>query len=324
MFDIEKEDLLKHSSNFYFFNVVTTEYDTESKCPTWLKFLDEIMLGREELIKLIQDIFGYCLVPGNWLETAVLLKGEGENGKSVLLEVLRSLLGYENTSSLSLDDIKHDFRRVELVNRYANICDESPKGKAVESDAFKNLVSGGMVVAEEKFKPPFQFRNQTKLIFAANSFPVIKDHTHAFYRRIVVIPFDFTVPEDKKDVFLPKKLKNEMSGILNWAIEGYRRVIETGRLTKSIDSIEAKNQFAREGDTVRLFIDECCERGESFQCYTEILYRHYSDYCIENKYYACASNEFGRRLKTHYPDITRCQESTGSRKRYYKGVKLFQ
>jgi len=179
---LEDRKLLPHSEQYFFFNVIPIKYKAKVDCPKWDQFLQEIFCGHQSLIDLCQEMFGYCLIPGNWLQKSFFLIGTGENGKSTMLEVLRAMLGFNNTSSLSLGDLEHKFKGVQLLNKYANICEESPSAKAVDSEIFKNLVGGGRITVEEKFKPAFDFENKAKLIFAANSSPVMKDHTHALYR----------------------------------------------------------------------------------------------------------------------------------------------
>ena len=320
--EVNSGDLLPHSKDYYFFNAVPIEYDVSKQCPKWESFLDEVMLGKSDLIDLLQEMFGYCLIPGNWQQVAFILYGEGENGKSVLLEVLRNLLGISNTSALSLSDISSQFRRIELHNKYANICDESPTGKAIEADTFKNLVSGGVVVAEQKFKPAFSFYNLAKLIFSTNSVPHVKDHTHAFYRRLIVVPFDYRVSPEKKDKQLAQKLLEELPGILNWSIEGLRRLEEQKIFTEADGSLLAKDQFVREGDSVKSFLDDCCETEDSYEVYTSELYSSYREFCESNGQFPVAINEFGKRLTTHVRSISKFREGSGKRAWKYLGVKL--
>ena len=320
--DLSTLVLQKHSPKFYFFNTIPIQYDPKATCDKWMNFLKDITLERTAIIDLLQEMFGYCLRPGNWLQAGFFLIGEGENGKSTLLEVLRAMLGKENTSSLSLGDLNERFRKVNLLNKYANICEESPCGRSIEAEVFKNLTAEGRVTVERKHKPAFEFNNKAKLIFATNEVPIIKDHTHAFYRRINVIPFDYTVPEEKKIYNLNKELIKELPGILNWAIQGLKRIIDDGRWTISDDIEKAKRDFIREGDTVKIFIDDSCELGTDKSALTSVLYHHYRDFCSAKGYKPVAENTFGSRLKTHVKGVERKRSSINSRPWIYVGINV--
>ncbi len=321
--DVKTRIMQKHDPSYYFFNSIPLNYDSSSQCPRWLEFLNEIFLERESLIQVAQELFGYCLMPGNWRQVAFILHGEGANGKSVMMEVLRELLGVDNTTSLSIQDLNHNFRKIELMNKLASICDESPTGKAMESDIFKNLVGEGMAIAERKHQNPIQFRNQAKLIFATNKVPTFKDHTYAFYRRLMVIPFDYTVSKSKKDTRLAEKLKEELGGILNWALDGLDRLLKNDSFTHSQFIEDAAKQFKMESDTVVSFIDQDCNICNSQFVLSDDLYLHYRQYCTQSGYRACAQNEFGKRIKTHYPNIERVRDGANSDgKRPYKYVGL--
>lgn len=321
--DIRTRELLKHSSKFYFFNIIPTPYDPNARCPKWLEFLDQVLLGRPCLDQIVQEMFGYCLIPGNWLQKAFFPIGVGANGKSTLLEVLRTLLGRANTSCLSLGDLGSRFRTIHLWNKYANICEESPSSKAIDAELFKSLTGEGTVAAEEKFKPAFQFECKAKMIFAANTFPKFLDHTEALYRRLIVIPFDYKIPEDKRVPNFNKTLLAELPGILNWALEGLNRVREQNRISYSKYSDQATKDMIRSTDTVAMFLDERCDVGPNLRVQSHKLYQEYKFFCQINGYSEVGNQEFGRRLHTHFPSVERKRESQGNPRPWcYEGLHM--
>lgn len=320
--DLQKRNLLPHSKDFFFTHVIPIRYDRSADCPAFKRFLSEVLCGDSELIDLSQDVFGYCLQPGNWLHVGVLLLGDGLNGKSTFLEILRHILGAENTSALSLADLQVCFRRHRLRDKLANICEESPSSTILESEVIKNLMSGGVVTCDEKYKPVYDLRNMAKLIYSANSAPLVKDHTYAYYRRLVVIPFDYRIPSDRQDPHLVQKLLQNAAGILNWAIDGLERVRTEGRLTVAAASLEARDEVITDTDSVRMFIGDSCEMVPGERCWSFTIYDAYKDFCANRNYKAVSDNEFGKRLKTHAPAVMRGREGTGRRQWYYEGITL--
>lgn len=320
--DLETKELLPHDKKYNFKSVLPISYNPDSKAPIWENFLNETTKGIDELKVVIQEIFGYCLVPGNKRQKFFILLGSGENGKSVLLNVLRMILGIENTSSLSMGDLCSKFKVEQLVNKLANICEESPTGKTIESEMLKNLSAGGRITVEQKFKAAYQIENVAKLIFASNSPILIKDHTHALFRRMMVIPFKYTVPRHKRDDHLLDKLELELSGILNWAIEGMIRLEGNNRF--SVDSYieEANNQFLKDTDTTKQFISDYCCIGEEYEIKTIDLYDAYKLYCKKLGHRPCANGEFGKRLLSYTTEIRNERESTGKRHYYYRGIDI--
>lgn len=312
-----KEGLLKpHRKEDYFFNRIDASYNSSEKCPKWKKFLNQICEGDSDLISLIQEMFGYCLVPGNSFQVAFILYGTGENGKSVLLDVLRNVLGIRNTCSVSLGELSQRFSKFQLVDKLANICDESPSAKAIESDVFKNMTGEGFITVEQKHKQSFMIPCSAKQIFAANSTLWIKDHTHALFRRLMIIPFDYKVPREQRDNTLKTSLLTELGGIINWAIEGYFRLDQQKRFTKCLRSSERKEEFIRDMDNVKTFLDENCLVGEAFSIFTMDLYESYKKFCDENGYKGCSSGEFGKRIRSHYPEISKKEKSSSGGYKY--------
>lgn len=314
--------LLPHNSDTIFFNCVSANYDPAAKCPEWLKFLNKITQENQKVISLIQEMFGYCLTPGNWMQAAFILMGDGNNGKSTLLEILRELLGPDSTSALSLNELDQKFKRSMLRGKLANISDEAPTGKEISSDIFKNLVSGGTITAEEKNKPPFTFQNMAKIITAANKPPVLREQTTALHRRLVVIPFEYRITKSERNPHMVAALKRELSGILNWAIEGYHRLKECQAFTECITADDAKMKFIKDSDSVLMFVDECCEKKSSAKVSSIIFYKAYKEYCIERGYHPCADNEFGKRLKLHIKNLNKVRRSNAAREWAYQGIKL--
>ena len=175
--------------------------------------------------KLPFEIAAWLMLPDASIQKAVLLLGEGANGKSAWLNLLRTFLGSENVSSLSLHRIEADkFSAARLVGKLCNIGTDLPTAELAGTSLFKALTGGDAITAERKFEASFEFRPFVRLLFSANSAPRSDDATHGFFRRWLVIPFNRTFDASDPDTVpraaLDARLSEpaELSGMLNRAL----------------------------------------------------------------------------------------------------------
>ena len=196
---------------------------------------------------------GWCLVPDRRFEKSVMLTGEGENGKSVFLDLVGDLLGATNVSNVALQDLEENrFKAAQLYGKLANTFADLDARGLRSSSMFKTLTTGDPIDAERKHGHPFRFRSYAKLLFSANKIPPSRDRTHAFYRRWVIIPFTRTFngvgDNPTPDTGLRDKLKTELAGILNRAIDGLRRLHLNKAFTQPQSVMDAKRAYIRDND----------------------------------------------------------------------------
>lgn len=289
--------LLPHSPNRIFFHVIGNQYDPKATCPKFLRFITEITRGDDNLIKFLQEFFGYCLLPGLPYHMIVILFGSGGNGKSVLLEILINMLGKENCSFLSIQDIVGQrFRLAELDGKLVNVSNETPKGADLANPLLKELSSGGYVVLEKKGKDPYMRKNGTKFILSTNVIPRVSEQNDGAERRLYTVPIDVKISQEKIDPYLVKKLNEELPGILNWSIEGLERLQSQKGFTKCDRMERLKRQFLLENDSVRHFISEECELRADGKCRVMEAYERYREFCGQSGFKPFAINEFGKRV----------------------------
>lgn len=232
MFDLTTYKLKRHSSKYYSSIQLPIVYDAEAKCPQFKKFLKEVFCGDKELICFAQEMIGYCISTDMEAQCFFILFGTGANGKSLLCNLIKKLVGDGNYSSLALSDLGKSFSRADLQNKILNISaeNESENGKPFNSQYVKAISGGDDIKAEFKGKDVFTFKPFCKLIFAVNSLPNFTDKTNGFIRRVKIIPFNatFSIEDGTADIHLEDKLTEELSGIFNWAIRGLRRLRKNG------------------------------------------------------------------------------------------------
>ena len=209
---------------------VPVNFDEAADCPRTRQFLDEILLGDELGISTLQEFMGYCLTGETRAEKALALIGPGANGKSVLLRLLRALCGPMNVSSVGLSSLQGRFSSFSLVGKLVNISAENELRGSLNTELFKLIVSGEPLQVEKKFKQSFAFSPYCKLVLAMNSLPYTDDTTAGFSRRLLIVPCRRIFTPQEADRHLIDKLLVELPGVLNFALEGLRRLRENDYL----------------------------------------------------------------------------------------------
>jgi putative DNA primase/helicase len=231
---------------------------------------------------------------------AFLLYGDGRNGKSTLLDTLRYLIGDQNCSAVSMKVIDKPFSMVQMDGKLANIVEESPA--QIDAEAFKNIVGGGTATASYKGKDEFQMKINARLVFACNSLPTFKDSTSGTNDRLIILPFNRYIKPDERDTGIKNKIFAEISGILNWAIEGYTsfkyneyKFVQSDTVSKTLD------EYRVETDSVYAWCKENISHSESKDVITvcRVAYDSYSDDCKEDGYGPVGKRKFLSRLKSY-------------------------
>lgn len=217
-----------HSIKCYSTVQLPIKYNPKAKCPKFLKFLNDVFQNDSELIAVVQEIMGYCISADNHAQCFFVFYGSGANGKSVLCNIMKSLVGERLCASIPISDLSKSFSRALLKDKTLNISteNEAPRGQGYNSEYIKKISGGDDIQAEFKGKNGFSFRPICKLVFAVNTLPQFSDKSHGFMRRIKIIPFNarFSIADGTADIHLEEKLNEEISGIINWALKGLSRL----------------------------------------------------------------------------------------------------
>jgi len=329
MYDINSGRMLPHDPKYLSTIQLPFAFEPGAKCPRWMRFLDEIFPGDPDSQGILQEWFGYCLVPDTRFEKALFCVGEGCNGKTVALTVLENLIGKENCSHISLDKLDADFHTVGLFNKLLNLCKETEAREVANSAAFKSIVSGETQEDAFKFRDRFSFPIFARLCFATNNFPKFNDTSQGVYRRLLVLYFKQSF-EGREDTALLDKLLTELPGIFQWSLTGYKRLQPRGRFEIPLEMLEAIEDMKRHSSSVASFITDCCDRGtepdemgvEPYVSNREI-YDAYKEFCRDNSLRPFSSISFFKELRRILPD---CEFTSrwlnGGSQKIIVGVKL--
>jgi len=349
--EVTVEDV-RHGAKI-FIQKIPVDFDPEADCPAFKKFLEDVVPDTRDRMTL-QEMFGALL----WrapVGKAFVLIGEGANGKSTLLAVMEEFLGKRNTTAHSLQDISSNkFALSDLVGKLADFGAELPGSRLENSAVFKSLVTGDPLPAEKKYEMPFPFHNYAKLIFATNQMPSFADVSSAFYRRWVIINFPnrFMAPElvetvkqkmrdegqseeeierqtanlKVADPFIIKKITTpqELSGVLNWALIGLKRLIDHGfKFTSETIPEETGEEMQKMIDPIRSFLDDEVEITNNMSDYVlkESLYNRYTAYCRQKKLWVVTNVTFFKRLRMLI-NYSESEPRTLGRKRVILGMRF--
>lgn len=271
------------------------DYQPSAKCPKFLSYLNKV-LPDIDCQEILAEFIGYVFTKNLKLEKCLVLYGSGSNGKSVFFDVINALLGEENISNNSLESLGSEYHRAEIANKLINYGSEIAGNISV--DLFKRLASGEPVDARQIYCKPFTIRNYAKLLFNANSLPKDIEHNHAFFRRFLIIPFEVTVPKHEQNKNLANEIiKEELSGVFNWVLEGLERLLENQKFTESHKVNDQLERYKMESDSVHLFVDfySYTKSNKDYRLLSD-LYRSYKEFCMEASYKALNRKNFKSRI----------------------------
>lgn len=281
--DLRTHKFRAHSSRDFISAISTTAFEVGATCPRWMQFLDEVFGGDAEVIEYVQKIFGYCLSGLTVEQKWFFLYGAGGNGKSKFTDTLKELLGKHYATHTTPDFMQEGDRHLteiaDLRGKRVAITSEAEQGKKFASKRIKELTGEEVIKARKMRQDPSEMRIQFKLFLTGNHRPATKDLTNAFWRRVKIIPFN--VPFEgtgKEDRFLMDKLRAEMSGILNWALEGYKKWEKDG-LKDPAAVRETVEEYKQEVDSVARFVNEKVERKIGNKERLITVYEAYKNYC---------------------------------------------
>ena len=325
LLDIRTFEFKPHTPEVLSTIQIPVEYKPDAKSELWERIIHEDLY--EEDISVLQEAFGYAFFYDNRAQKMVIFLGQGSNGKSLILHVLEKMLGEENVSHIAPQTlVTNDFSLSVLQGKLANIYADLPNLPMQSVGRLKALVSGDTITADKKFKDQFDIKPRTKFYFSANQLPKVADDTIAFFRRLIIIPFPKTFDESKADPDLFEKLTRpeELSGILNWSLEGLRRLIQNHfRFSYHKTVEEIMDMYTRAADPVKAFLDEETVEDPNAYIVKQDLYRAYVEYVTSHKLSSPLSQTtFFKNLLKYRKLVTERKNVNGERKMVFVGIRL--
>ena len=298
--------LQPHDRDLRLSKISNVEFDEKATCPVWLNFLQQIFKGDNDLIDYMQRLVGYSMT-GNISEQGMyFLVGGGSNGKSTFINIIKTLMGDYGLQTKSDTFIKkkndganNDIARLASARFVSAV--ESEEGEKLQESLVKTITGGEPILARFLRQEFFEFIPEFKVFFTTNHKPIIGGVDEGIWRRVKIIPFTLNLKPHERDKKLEEKLSLEMSGILNWSLEGYLKWQQSG-LKEPMIVKQATGDYKEDMDILAPFLGEICytdePKNESVKIEAKELYNVYDRWCLNSGERALGNRSFYRMLET--------------------------
>jgi putative DNA primase/helicase len=315
-----------HSKDFLSTIQLPVEYNPRAQCRRIEEFISQVFPdGAEELF---WELAGMLMVPTRSYQKAILLYGEGGNGKSTVLQLLKAFLGRENVCELSLHSIeKEKFGRVRLLGKLVNICADLPGTRLPDVSTFKRLTGGDAIEAQYKFHDVFEFQPFARLIFSANTYPRCDDSSTAYFDRWDVIPFERRFRGGASEIPQQKLLgelttPRELSGLLNNALRGLLAFRSRGDRFDSLPTLRTSGeQFHAATDPLAAWLVQHLVAVTDAVISKDELRARYKEDCRRQNRPEPSQKALTQALQATFPQVTTSQRTISGRLQpCYSGV----
>jgi putative DNA primase/helicase len=299
--NLKTRELFAHDPERLMTNLAPVEFDPEATAPQWARFINRIFQGDQELIAYVQRAVGYSLTGDVSEQGAFIGVGSGSNGKTTFVNVIRKLLGdysmrtpADTLIARQRGDSSHDIARLKGARLVA--VSETLAGVRLDEARLKEITGKETIVSREHFKSNDEYEPQFKIWLMTNSLPVIRETNDGIWRRLRIIPFHAKFEGAERDLHLEEKLLAELSGILNWALEGLAQWRKRGLdEPKSVRAMLAG--YRKSMDVIGSFLDECVISSPAARVSIQDLYRIYERWCALGREFVWKKRTLNKELR---------------------------
>lgn len=287
-FDVMEWKLIEHDTKYLMINQIPFSFYSD-QAETVLtggthirKYLD-FSISDETDQQTFWQYLGYCMTTDTRFQKFLMIKGKGGTGKSIAISFIQHIVGSGNYASMSLQNLNQRFYPTGLFGKLLNACADIPSTAMESVDIIKKAVGEDTLLYEKKGQDPTQFNSYAKLLFSANEMPLnLDDKTNAYYRRLLVLDINRTIPEEEKDSKLKEKMCNESAYAIHMAMLALKQLYTDNHFIESNHSKECIAHLYRSADSVKAFTDDmlCHKVGEKIK--RSEVYKMYEEYCEDN------------------------------------------
>lgn len=322
-----EKDYLKPTSHLWFsLAALPYQFDHNARCPDWQQFLNSSLEGDNERISLLQEWCGYLLLGNTRYQKAMILEGNGSNGKTVALAGITAMLGEANISGLSIEDFSNKFALGSTVGKMLNISADLGTVDQVAEGCLKQFIGGDRIFVDRKNKEPITIRPTAKLMAAWNERPRIRDRSRGIWRRLIVMPFRKQIDHRSaiKGMDSPQYWAHEAAGICNWALAGLDRLLAQDHFSTSAVCDDAVTSFRNESSPVSMYLTENWKAAPDSTVFVSEIYESFCKWAREAGYQTIPNaTHFGREVAHTFPDIEKFRSSIAGRPNCYRGIARF-
>lgn len=324
---LSTRELAPHTPEFFTRNALPFDYNASAREPAqWLAFLQSIWANDPETIGTLQEIFGYLLSGDTRQQKAFLIIGPKRSGKSTIGRVLTQLLGEANVAGPNLANLSQNFGLEQLIGkRLALIPDARLSGRAdaqLIAEKLLSITGEDTMTLDRKHRDAWTGKLPVRFVIISNEIPRIGDASGALSGRFILLKMHHSF-FGREDTGLYNRLLPELSGILNWALDGWARLAERGYFKIPASSAEAIQELEDLSNPVGVFVRERCEVGPKYKVPTDDMHQEYQAWCHSGGRVPANREVFGRDFKTAFPEFPKRQPRVNGRQIWhYMGIRL--
>lgn len=296
VWDMEKKTLIPHDSKYL--QTIQIPHNVEEAKIPWeetkiYKFLSEECQLPEEDIDMISTYMAYCLTMDYGLKTFMILQGQSNTGKSVLIRFFENLVGRQNTSALSMHELNMRFYPSQLYNKLLNSCADNSSLPLSSIDNLKKITGGDQIMHEKKGKEPFFFVSFAKLLFSFNQMPLqLEEKSNAFYLRMRILHMNRALEltnEYVDELCSEESIEQTIPHLLDrLPVKEIPRTKTSNRLVESL---------RQDSDSIHAFLAKYCDFGPNKFVSKKALYDRYVKFCIDNGRESHKKHSFARHMR---------------------------
>ena len=295
IWDIEQAKLIPHDSKYL--QTIQIPHEVKEFVPftqtRLYEFFKKTKLPKED-IKMIIKYMAYSLTTDYGLKTFMILVGQSNTGKSVLIRFFETLIGKQNISALSMHDLNARFYPSQLYGKLLNACADNKTLPLSSIENLKKITGGDQIMHEKKGKEPFFFTSFAKLIFSFNQLPLqLEEKSNAFYKRLRVLFMNnelFLNNEYVDDLCSEESIEEVIPYLLSLL-----PIKEIPRTKLSDSCVESLRQ---DSDSIHAFLFSYCEDDKKGVVGKDELYQNYIDFCLQSGREAHKKHSFMRNMRS--------------------------
>lgn len=301
-------------------------FDREAECPRWDETLELVFENDPVMIAFFQRLCGCCLTGDVSEHILPIFHGEGQNGKTTLMETMMNVLGPDYAMSATQDFLMvqkyrgHTTEYMSLFGKRLVVASETGEDCRLDEPLVKRLTGSDEIRGRRMREDEWSFKPTHKLFLSTNHEPKIRGTDHAIWRRVLKIPCTFRIPPERAVKGMADRLREEAPGILAWAVRGCVAWHHAGDLGVPSKVSLATKQYREDQDELGPWIAEGCDLGIGFQQQSSDLYANYKGWAERSGIHPMSSTQFGRRLPRE--GITKTLGGPRGKVIFYSGIKL--
>lgn len=332
-YNIKDGSMKANSADDYILQGHNYNLEVNGDAPVTNRWFEE-SFGSKEAANVVKTYIGYMFARTYQdFQKFMILHGKGGDGKSTILNYLRSLVGASNTSNVDLADLvdrsSGKFLTSKLYQKDLNYFADIGDGFMEQTSMLKGLTGGDAITGQFKNKDPFEFVNHAKLIFSANSLPVFNDFTDGFIRRPLIV--EVYKIKDFNNKYSFDVINKERGAFAYECMQLFKKLLENdyqGQLDKwgfpTTDSMQTSlHNWVISNDLVARWLDERCDTTDKQAFEKNVyVYDNYKEFCVSEGAHPLGKQKFNNNLQKHGINPKASKKIDGKTFRGYKGLKL--